>query len=440
MAQDKSKGARGAGSADARSRRWSAGRVLRYSAKVLAPLAVLMLAIGSFAGLKATKPDVPQRPQREQVWPVLVQSAEFADFQPQIRLYGKTIAGRKVDLRALVGGEIDEIGSGLREGGIVGAGDLLLRIDAFQYEGAQVEAKAKLAEARAKYREIEASIAAEQDALKRTKEQLVISRRDLERAIPLAQKGTVSQKAADDRRMIVSEREQALELRTSNMAVQQARADQQNAIISQLEWKVREAKRNLDDTRLNAPFDAYVSQVAAEAGRIVTANDPVATLLDRDWIEVRFTLTNAQYGRIVAHEGDVQGRIVDLVWRIGSEPVRYKAGIERVAAEISAETGGVDVYARVVTPRDPVPLRPGAFVEVLMTDRAYSNVVRLPQTAVYGGDTVYVVEDGLLAPRSVELVGASGVDVLVRGAFRPGEDIMTTRLSNAGAGLKVRKQ
>jgi len=416
------------------------GRVIGYSAMVVLPLAVLMLAVVSFAALKATKPEVPQRPPREQVWPVMAQTVEFADFQPRIRLYGKTIPGRRVELRALVGGEIDHIGEGLRNGGLVTKGELLVKIDPFQYEGARIEAEAKLEEARARYSEIEASIAAEQDAIRYAKEQLALARRDLERAVPLAERGTVSQKATDDRRMIVSEREQVVESRTSNLAIQQARAAQQKAIIDQLSWKLRQARRNLDDTSLSAPFDAYVSGVSAEVGRIVTANDQVATLFDRDWIEVRFTLTNTQYGRIVAHAGGVEGRTVDVVWHIGSEPIRYKATIERVAAEISSETGGVDVYARVSDPRLPVPLRPGAFVEVQVEDRAYANVVRLPQTSLYGGDRVYVIAKDVLEPRTVELVGASGEHVLVRGDLKAGEDIMTSRLSHADAGLKVRKQ
>lgn len=91
-------------------------------------------------------------------------------------------------------------------------------------------------------------------------------------------------------------------------------------------------------------------------------------------------------------------------------------------------------------PRIPVPLRPGAFVEVQVEDRAYSNVVRLPQTSLYGGDTIYVISNGALESRTVELVGASGEDILVRGALKAGEDIMTSRLSHADAGLKVRKQ
>jgi multidrug efflux system membrane fusion protein len=415
-------------------------RVLGYTAKVVAPVLVLAVAAVSFIGLKATKPDVPQRPVREQIWPVAAQPATFDDFQPTIRLYGNIIAGRRVDLRALVSGEIVEIGPGLKNGGLVSKGDLLLKVDPFQYEGAVIEAEAGLAEARARHREIEAAIASERDALKRTREQLAIAKRDLERALPLAKRGTVSEKTADERRLTVSEREQQVELRTNNLAVQQAKADQQKAIISQLEWRVRQAERNLADTELKAPFDAYVDQVSAEVGRIVSGNDQVATLFDRNWLEVRFTLTNSQFGRIVANEGSVRGRRVDVLWHIGDQPARYTARIERVAAEINPETGGVDVYARIDDPRTPIHLRPGAFVEVLMSDRVYSNVVRLPQTALYGGDTVYVVDAGRLTSRKVDLVGASGTDILVRGDLKAGEHVMITRLSKAESGLRVEER
>ncbi len=414
-----------------------ASRIFSYAAKVVAPILVLVLSVVSYAGLKATKPEVPQRPVREQIWPVAALPASVSDYQPQIRLYGHAIAGRRVDLRALAAGEIVEMGTGLKDGGVVSKGDLLLRIDRFQFEGALVEAEAGLAEARARHREIEATIASEQDAMKRAREQLVIAKRDLKRAIPLADRGTVSQKTADDRRMIVSEREQSVELRANNLAVQQARADQQRAIIAQLEWRVRLAKRNLSDTELVAPFDAYVTEVNAEVGRIVGANDAVARLYDRGWIEIRFTLTNTQYGRIVASEGGVTGRIVEVLWHVGDKPARYKATIQRVAAEINAETGGVDVFARVVDPAKTIHLRPGAFVEVLVTDRVYSKVVRLPRIALYNGDTVYVIDKGRLVSRNVDLVGATGVDILVRGDLKAGEHVMITRLSKAEAGLRV---
>lgn len=410
------------------------------SAKTLAPVFVLALAILSFAGLKATKPEVPQRPTQERVWPVNVAEVKVTDYQPSLNLYGRTTAGRSVELRTLVAGEVIETGEGLRNGGIVQKGDVLLRVDPFEYEGALVEANAKLAEARARFHEIKAGIQSEEDALRRARDQLEIARRDLARAEPLVEKGTVSKQAADQRRMTVSEREQNLDLRKNNLDIQEAKAEQQRAVIDQLEWRVRQAERNLSDTVLKAPFDAYVTGVTAELGKILGANDQVATLFDRDWVEVRFILTNAQYGRIVSAHGDVTGRIVNVLWHIGDEPVRYEAAIERVAAEIAADSGGVEVFARILNPREPVPLRPGAFVEVHMTDKLYSNVVRLPQTALYGGDTVYVVQDERLTARKVELVGAAKADILVRGNLKAGDAVMTSRLSKAEAGLRVREQ
>lgn len=413
---------------------------LRIAAKTLAPVLVLALGIASFVGLKATKPEVPRRALQERVWPVKAVSADIADFQPVLTLYGQTVSGRRVELRSLVSGEVLETGPQLREGGVVARGDVLLRIDPFQYRGALVEADARLAEARAKLREIGATLESEQDALKRARDQLEISRRDLKRVLPLAEKGAVSMKLADDRRMSVSERGQSLDQRVHNLAIQRARAAQQRAVISQLEWRVRQAKRNLEDTVLTAPFDAYVTRVGAETGRIVSANDQVATLLDANWLEVRFTLSDRQYGRIAASGQSLAGRPLKVLWHVGDEPVSYTARIERVGAEIAAEKGGVEIYARLDNPNSPTPLRAGAFVEVRMPDRIYENVTRLPHAALYGSKRIYVIEKGRLRARSVALVGAAGEQVLVRGDIQKGDRVITTRLSAAEDGLRVEER
>ena len=289
--------------------------------KVLAPVAVLAAGWASHAGLKATRPEVPQRPAQIKVWPVKATPVKFANYQPKLRLFGQTTTGRRVELRALVAGQIVATGKGLRDGGLVKKGDLLLKIDPFEYEGALDEAKARLVEARARAKEIEANIEAERDALTRAKEQLALAKRDLERALELVKRGNISKKVADDRRLVVSQREQAVELRVNNLAIQQARAAQQRATIAQLDWRLRQAKRNLADARLTAPFDAYVWDVKAEIGRLMGVNDQVATLLDRNWIEARFTLSDRQFGRIVAQEGTVTGRTVEVLWHVGDAPI-----------------------------------------------------------------------------------------------------------------------
>ena len=96
---------------------------------------------------------------------------------------------------------------------------------------------------------------------------------------------------------------------------------------------MRQSERRLSETRLVAPFDAYVSDANAEVGRLLNVNDRVATLIDRNWIEIRFTLTDRQYGQIVSQEGTVVGRKIDVRWRLGSRVLSYPARIERGGSE-----------------------------------------------------------------------------------------------------------
>ncbi|MGE3625515.1 MAG: efflux RND transporter periplasmic adaptor subunit [Hyphomicrobiales bacterium] len=413
-------------------------RFLVQAGKAVVPAAILLASIAAYSGLKATKPEPPQRPKRPMMLAVRTEPVKFVDHQPVLTLYGQTTAGRRVELRSLVAGEVIETGEHLREGGVIRKDDVLLRIDPFMHQGALDEARAGLAEARARLVETEATIASEESALARSKEQLSFAERDLERAVPLVGRGTVSEKSVDDRRMIVSERKQGVEQRQNNLKIQEARAAQQRALIAQFEWKVRQAERNLRDTVLKAPFDAYITQVSAQVGKILGANDAVASLLDSNWIDVRFTLSDQEYGRIAATEGSVIGKRVEVVWRVGDRPLVYPGSIERVAAEISAASGGVEVHARLDDPAAPIPIRAGAFVEVHMPDRNYVNVIRLPQTALYGRDRVYVVgEGGKPAERKVELVASAGDAVLLRGAIEAGERIIVTRIPSAGDGVRV---
>ena len=95
------------------------------------------------------------------------------------------------------------------------------------------------------------------------------------------------------------------------------------------------------------------------------------------------------------------------------------------------------MYAEITANPDGAPLRPGAFVEVLLPDRLHQQVVELPASALYRGDTVYAIAEGRLQPRAVELVADLGGRILVRGGLEAGEPIVTSRLAEIGPGLKV---
>jgi RND family efflux transporter MFP subunit len=408
--------------------------------KLLITVVVVISAVGGFLYLKSTKPKVVQKNVAEKVWPVKAVDVRFATHRPVLQLYGEILAGRKVQLRSLVAGKIIKTSDNLRNGAAINAGEVLLRIDPFNYEGAVIEARARLKEAESKLDEIYATIALENAVLKQAQTQLDLAELDLERAETLVRKSTVSKKIADDRKLIVSQRRQSAEQHFNNLKVYNARASQQKAVIDRLKWSLRKSERQLADASLKAPFSAYVSDVNVEIGQVVGANDRVATLLDKSWLEVKFTISDNQYGRITDSEGTVIGKQITIQWNVGGNPLLYKATIERVGAEISASSGGVEVYARVKnkTEDKDAPLRSGAFVEVMMPDREYENVASLPQTAIFGKDTVFIIRDGRLSERKVELVGASDQIILVRGDLQEGEKVLVSKLSKVGEGLRVK--
>jgi RND family efflux transporter MFP subunit len=235
----------------------------------------------------------------------------------------------------------------------------------------------------------------------------------------------------------VLQRQQAADQIENNLPVWEARIAQQIAAVSRIDTAIERAQRRLTETELRAPFSAFVTEVGAQVGRLVSSNDKVATLIDRNWIEVRFNLTDEQFGRIVAKEGPLDGRQVEVRWVLGNNTFTYTATIERIGARISSATGGVEVYARIKDPSQPVPLHPGAFVEIDVPDTKFNSAFRLPSTALYSGNTVYVIEKERLIPRKVRVIGGIENDILIEGEISDGDRVMITRISTPGEGVKV---
>jgi len=426
--------------ADAHQRRGLLVSIVRLGLQAVIPILILAGSLATYSYMKATKPEVRKRAPREAAYAVKSVPVTIADIAPVLKLYGTTAAGRQVEIRSLVAGRVIETGEGLRDGGEVEVGATLLKIDPFDFEIKVRETKSQLAEATARLAEMKASVATEQGNLKFIEAQVELARTDLGRAAPLAKRGTVSERTVDDRRLIVSQREQALTQTRNNVAVWNARIDQQEAVIERLRTTIEQSQKRVAEATLKAPFNAYVFGIGAQVGRMLNANDSVATLIDRDWIDVRFTLTNEQFGRLVQGRKGLIGREVELEWRVGQAPLRYSARIERLGARVTSNTGGVDVYARIVNPLQPVAIRPGAFVEATLKDAVFEKVAQIPSTAVYDSSRVYVIEKGRLQGRKVRILATSGSDVLVEGELKTGDRVVTTRLSTPGDGVRVQEQ
>jgi RND family efflux transporter MFP subunit len=365
------------------------------------PILIVLVTLTIIFILIATRPRMRPVPVAERVWPVEVIEAHYGTVRPELRLFGEVTAGRRSELRPLVSGLIIEVGPNFRDGGIVRKGELLVQIDPFDYETALAEQRSILKEAEAR---------------------LQLLKKDYERAKELRIENTVSEQFLEK-----AELEQV----------------QQEAIVEQRGISVSQARRDRTETRLLAPYDGVINNVSANLGSQVSGfgNDKVADLIDTSRLEVRFSLSNAQYGRLLESGDPVIGRPVRVSWTIGNETMEYDARIERVGAEIVSTTGGVEVYAVIESSGSQTNLRPGAFVAVSLSDKIYQNVISAPESAIYGEDVIYVIKDERMVERRIHIQGYDGSNLLFTRTGDPpveeGDLIVTTQLREGGSGAKV---
>ncbi|WP_319567248.1 efflux RND transporter periplasmic adaptor subunit [Cohaesibacter marisflavi] len=421
--------------AESKAKPSALARTLRGAFKLILP--VLVIAAGGFAAwqMVASKPEVNRRPPSEKSYAVEIKAAAPTDLQPDIILYGTVSAARPVELRALVSGEVVWVNPNLQTGQIVDSGEALVRIDPFDYEGAVREAEANLREAEAQLRSSEVSLESDKVALGRLKEQLTLAQNDLDRAETLAVSGSLTQQALETRRLTVSQRQQSVESRQFNLEVLASQIEQQKANLERLDWRLELARRNLANTTLNAPYRGLVQSKSVELGRSVSGSDTLVSLYDPEEMDVRFTLSDAQYGRLTTQGATLIGQSITVNWQLGEQVSPHQATITRITPEVNAANGGIEVYARL---EPDAGLRAGTFVELLVPDQVYENAISIPQAAIYGGNRVYVNEEGRMAPRDVKVLAYLGDDALIDGAaFKEGAQIVTTRVAEAGPGLKL---
>ncbi len=413
--------------------------MIRKFGKLAIPLAILAFAVSIAGYLKATKPAVEPKSISERVWTVEAVPVEIASIRPQIKLFGEIVSGRTVDLRPQVSGKIVHASPNLIEGGIVRGGEVIVHIDPFDYDATLRQRKAELTEAKGRLKELEAERSGAVSLLKEDMTQLALRRKDAARRARLTGSGAGTVKSSDDAQLALSEAEQRHIEREKEIRSLRAAIEQQAAAIERLEVSVTIAERDLEETRIVAPYDGFVFSVETAEGKWLNVGDNIARLIDSNRLEAKFHISRTQFRRLSAG-GGYQLRPAKVIWRGRENETPYSAYIDRVGSEVDATTGGVNLYAKIETGGAETILRPGAFVEVYIDDAMFEGVARLPAAAIYDESAVYVVKDGRLEARKIKVEARIGGDMLVSGALESGDMVATTKLPEISNGLKVEIQ
>jgi len=404
------------------------------NAKKLVPLSVLGFALLIAWIFKLTQPEIKPAPPSERAWPVSVIPATLTKIVPTRKYYGTIIPAGEIEIRAELTGRILEVNQNFLDGGKINKSALLFSIDPFSFLTRLGERDAELVEARERLAELRIEQSSSKSLLAQNKEQLAIRKRELTRREKLFRRNTIPEKSLDEARLLLNDTQQRVTTGSRDVKKLGANIKKQIAAITRGELAVETARRDVSDTKHYAPFDGFLTDVSAAAGRYVTKGEKLARLIQADKLEVKFHLGTSQFGQILDDQGLV-GKPIKIKWR-GNQRVVYEGIISRIESVIDASKGGVSLFAQINDLDLRTKLRAGAFVEVFLEGQAFQSVIKIPETAVHDG-FVYTVSNKRLKRHPVKIKALIDDKLIISGTFSPEDQIVTNTFNGIGPGIKV---
>ena len=406
-------------------------KILRF----LVPLLLVGAGVAIFMQLKSSGPEDMPAVVTERQWPVDAVRVEFRELRPTVRLYGRLESPAESKIRSALSTDVSA--SFALVGKAVGKGDVLLQLD-------DVDATLALAQREAELAEIEARIESENSryrndlaALAQEQQLLALAQNALARAEKLAQTQAGTQANVDNAREAVARQTLSLSNRRYAIADHPPRLAQLQARRQQAQAQRDQAARNLERTRVAAPFAGRITAVHVSPGDRVRPGDRLVDLFDTTSLEVRAQVPNRHLNAI--RQSLANGITINATAMMdGSE---FTLELARLSAKIESGEGGVDAFFRFRG--DHPTLELGRTMAVLVTLPPQESVFALPATAIYGADSAYRIRDGRLERVRLQRVGGYrngewGSWSLFRGeALEAGDILLANQLPNAVEGLGV---
>lgn len=380
--------------------------------------------------------DRPSAPPAERVFAVNIVRAEVSTEVPVLQTFGEVKARRTLELRAAVAGRVVGLSSSFEDGAAVRAGEVLVSVDPADLEAEVGRLSADLADAEAEVRDANRGLELSQLELDAAVQQSNLRTQAFERQLGLADRGVGTAATVETAELAAAAAEAVVITRRQAMTDAEARIDRAATRLVRARLALDEARRDLADTTIVAPFDGVLSETSVIEGGLTAVNERLANLIDPHDLEVMFRVSTAQYARLLGAQDALIRAPVTISLEAAGGDLITRGVISRVNAGAGQGQTGREIFADLQQARG---FRPGDFVTVRVEEPAVRNVVRLPSSAYDADGYVLMVNaDDRLEEVAVDLVRRQGDDVLVRGTDLAGLDIVRELSPLLGHGVAVR--
>ncbi|WP_367873282.1 efflux RND transporter periplasmic adaptor subunit [Luteolibacter sp. Populi] len=229
-----------------------------------------------------------------------------------------------------------------------------------------------------------------------------------------------------------------LVLRIPQMKEAQANVDSAQADLDQ-------ALRNLERTKIRAPFDGRVQKRSVGLGQAVGGSTPLGEIFATDFAEIRLPLSPRQlpFVTLPSEEGDAEVRVTLRDALGGPDAPTWEARIVRTEGALDESSRELFAIARIDDPfgvkSGNRPLLIGQPVRATIRGTELTGVFVLPRHALRGVNRIYLVDRTTPAIQRMDIEPLWSDDevLVVREGLEPGQWLSTTRLPYAPDGAPV---
>ncbi|MDO6762819.1 efflux RND transporter periplasmic adaptor subunit [Agarivorans sp. 1_MG-2023] len=329
---------------------------------------------------------------------VSVQATGTGSYQAEVIAYGETKSRFELEFTSEVSGRVVWLADNFETGEVIKQGAVVAQLDDSAYQQALTQAKADVADARL-------ALLEEQRQGEQAESEWLRSGLSGEPASPL-----------------VLRKPQLTSAKAQLVNAQQALAS---------------AEKDLDDTKIKAPFDALVVVRNIQPGSYLTAGSNVATFYSVDRIEVEVPLSESQWENLPSNQDFSQ-------WNVelsdSSSSQTWAATVVRAYQHLDHNTRQRSLIVAVDKPLEQnTPLFAGTFVQATLSGSSLGGLWELPASAIsQQGDIWLVDEQNLLQKATAKPVFERQNKVYVKPLTdKAVAQVVMRPLSNFNVGMKV---
>jgi RND family efflux transporter MFP subunit len=376
--------------------------------KLLLPAVILVITLVSFKFIMGNPPQA-QRGFAPKAAKIVVETLrlELQQYQVQVDSYGVVKPRTQSMLVAQVSGQITAISAQFREGGFFNQGEVLVQIDNRDHLADVKTAQANI-------------LTAQQNLLE--------------------EEARAQQAITDWQRLGNGQQASILVLRKPQLEAAKAKVLSAQAAFEK-------AQLNLERTQVKAPYAGRILSKSVDIGQVVGNNSQLAEIYATDKVEIRLPIRNKDLDLVDLPE---QFRDVGTI-ELGSKVIfqsdlvgqqSWLGNLVRTEGAIDANAQQLYVVAQIndpykATSTNKYPIKIGQYVKAQIAGRALQNVLVVPNSTIYQGSYVYIVENGVLKRKDVELRWQNSQQSIIAKGLEAGEQLVLTPLGQVSSGTPV---